>query len=57
MRAAAVLGCLNVALDHRPASDGELDLVTLLVEAFAAPEPALPAVSSSGPPPPTSTAE
>ncbi|MCH5670432.1 acyl-CoA-like ligand-binding transcription factor [Streptomyces gilvus] len=36
VRAAAALDCLNVALDHWLASDGHLDLVTLLDEAFAA---------------------
>ncbi|MFD3503529.1 TetR family transcriptional regulator [Streptomyces sp. NPDC058676] len=36
VRAAAALDCLNVALDHWTASDGRLDLVTLLDEAFAA---------------------
>ncbi|MET9905450.1 hypothetical protein ABZZ74_01340 [Streptomyces sp. NPDC006476] len=30
------LDCLNVALDHWPASDGGLNLVALLDEAFAA---------------------
>ncbi|GAA3796107.1 TetR family transcriptional regulator [Streptomyces phyllanthi] len=36
VRAAAALDCLNVALDHWTASDGRLDLVVLLEEAFAA---------------------
>ncbi|MFI6933749.1 TetR family transcriptional regulator [Streptomyces sp. NPDC050287] len=36
VRAAAALDCLNVALDHWTASDGRLDLVDLLDEAFAA---------------------
>ena len=36
VRAAAALDCLNVALDHWSASDGQLDLVDLLDEAFAA---------------------
>jgi AcrR family transcriptional regulator len=36
VRAAAALDCLNVALDHWLASDGDLDLVTLLDESFAA---------------------
>ncbi|MER6183859.1 hypothetical protein [Streptomyces sp. NPDC001652] len=36
VRAAAALDCLQVALDHWTASDGRLDLVTLLNEAFAA---------------------
>jgi len=36
VRVAAALDCLNVALDHWTASDGELDLVALLDEAFAA---------------------
>ncbi|GAA4001806.1 TetR family transcriptional regulator [Streptomyces plumbiresistens] len=36
VRAGAALGCLNVALDHWTASDGRLDLVALLDEAFAA---------------------
>ena len=36
VRAAAALDCLNVALDHWLASDGRLDLVDLLDEAFAA---------------------
>ncbi|KOU63945.1 transcriptional regulator [Streptomyces sp. MMG1533] len=40
VRAAAALDCLNVALDHWTASDGRLDLVTLLDEAFAALAPA-----------------
>jgi len=34
VRAAAALDCLNVALDHWPASDGGLNLVDLLDEAF-----------------------
>ncbi|MFF0014593.1 TetR family transcriptional regulator [Streptomyces sp. NPDC005374] len=34
--AGAALNCLNVALAHWTASDGHLDLVTLLDEAFAA---------------------
>jgi AcrR family transcriptional regulator len=36
VRAAAALDCLNVAIDHWTASDGRLDLVDLLDEAFAA---------------------
>ncbi len=36
VRAAAALVCLNIALDHWTASDGRLDLVALLDEAFAA---------------------
>ncbi|MCK9932472.1 TetR/AcrR family transcriptional regulator [Frankia sp. Mgl5] len=36
VRAAAALDCLNIAVDHWTASDGELDLVDLLDEAFAA---------------------
>ncbi|MES5820465.1 TetR family transcriptional regulator [Streptomyces sp. RG80] len=36
VRAAAAIDCLQVALDHWTASDGRLDLVTLLDEAFAA---------------------
>ncbi|GAA2471658.1 TetR family transcriptional regulator [Streptomyces longisporus] len=36
VRAAAALDCLNVALDHWLASDGRLDLVALLDEAFRA---------------------
>ncbi|MGW1023782.1 TetR family transcriptional regulator [Streptomyces sp. NPDC002577] len=36
VRAAAALDCLNVALDHWIASDGRLDFVELLDEAFAA---------------------
>ncbi len=36
VRAGAALHCLNVAIDHWTASDGRLDLVTLLDEAFAA---------------------
>ncbi|UUU32456.1 TetR/AcrR family transcriptional regulator [Streptomyces sp. CA-210063] len=36
VRAAAALDCLNIALDHWTASDGDLDLVALLDEAFAA---------------------
>ena len=39
VRAAAALDCLNVALDYWIASDGALDLPTLLEEAFAALEP------------------
>ncbi|WP_405616592.1 TetR family transcriptional regulator [Streptomyces sp. NBC_00076] len=35
VRAAAALDCLNVAIDHWTASDGHLDLVALLDEAFA----------------------
>ncbi|MEU6352404.1 TetR family transcriptional regulator [Streptomyces sp. NPDC047072] len=35
-RAGAALNCLNVALDHWTASDGRLNLITLLDEAFAA---------------------
>ncbi|MDF3144692.1 MULTISPECIES: TetR/AcrR family transcriptional regulator [unclassified Streptomyces] len=36
VRAAAALDCLNVALDHWTASEGALDLVDVLDEAFAA---------------------
>lgn len=36
VRAAAALDCFNVAVDHWSDSDGELDLVNLLDEAFAA---------------------
>jgi AcrR family transcriptional regulator len=36
VKAAAALDCLNIAVDHWTASDGELDLVELLDEAFAA---------------------
>ncbi|MET7473363.1 TetR family transcriptional regulator [Streptomyces sp. NPDC005648] len=36
VRAAAALDCLNVALDHWLASDGQEDLVALLDRAFAA---------------------
>ena len=36
VRAAAAIDCLQVAIDHWTASDGRLDLVTLLDEAFAA---------------------
>ncbi|NGO06750.1 TetR family transcriptional regulator [Streptomyces sp. HC44] len=36
VRASAALDCLNVAVDHWSDSDGRLDLVTLLDEAFAA---------------------
>lgn len=36
VRAAAALDCLNVALDHWTASEGALDLVDLLDDAFAA---------------------
>ena len=36
VRAAAALLCLNVALGHWTASDGQLDLAQLLDEAFAA---------------------
>jgi AcrR family transcriptional regulator len=36
VRAAAALDCLSIALDHWTASDGRLDLVDLLDEAFAA---------------------
>lgn len=39
VRAAAALDCLNVALDHWTASDGALDLVGLLDEAFTALSP------------------
>jgi AcrR family transcriptional regulator len=39
VRAAAALDCLNVAVDHWTASDGKLDLVDLLDEAFAALSP------------------
>ncbi|WP_405960705.1 TetR family transcriptional regulator [Streptomyces sp. NBC_00024] len=34
VRAAAAIDCLNIALDHWTESDGDLDLVTLLDEAF-----------------------
>ncbi|MFJ8021519.1 TetR/AcrR family transcriptional regulator [Streptomyces sp. NPDC096311] len=36
VRAAAALDCLNIALDHWTGSDGDLDLIALLDEAFAA---------------------
>ncbi|TPQ20728.1 TetR/AcrR family transcriptional regulator [Streptomyces sporangiiformans] len=36
VRASAALDCLNVAVDHWTDSDGRLDLVSLLDEAFAA---------------------
>ncbi|MEU9404234.1 TetR family transcriptional regulator [Streptomyces sp. NPDC048281] len=36
VRASAALDCLNVAVDHWSDSDGRLDLVALLDEAFAA---------------------
>lgn len=36
VKAAATLDCLNIALDHWTASDGQLDLVDLLDEAFTA---------------------
>ncbi|MEW2402469.1 TetR/AcrR family transcriptional regulator [Streptomyces sp. NPDC046862] len=36
VRASAALDCLNVAVDHWTDSDGRLDLVALLDEAFAA---------------------
>ncbi|MEV6133733.1 TetR/AcrR family transcriptional regulator [Streptomyces violaceusniger] len=36
VKAAAALGCLNIALDHWTASDGRPDLTALLDEAFAA---------------------
>lgn len=36
VKAAAALDCMNIALDHWTASDGRLDLVALLDEAFAA---------------------
>jgi AcrR family transcriptional regulator len=36
VRAAAALDCLNIAIDHWTDSDGRLDLVDLLDEAFAA---------------------
>ncbi|MFD3377517.1 MULTISPECIES: TetR family transcriptional regulator [unclassified Streptomyces] len=39
VKAAAALGCLNIALDHWLVSDGDLDLVALLDEAFAALSP------------------
>lgn len=39
VRAAAALDCLNVAVDHWTASEGRLDLVALLDEAFAALSP------------------
>ncbi|MDX2601961.1 TetR family transcriptional regulator [Streptomyces caniscabiei] len=35
VRAAAAIDCLTIALDHWTASDGALDLVALLDEAFA----------------------
>ncbi|MDX3453351.1 TetR/AcrR family transcriptional regulator [Streptomyces sp. ME02-8801-2C] len=35
VKAAAALDCLNIALDHWTASDGDLDLVDLLDEAFS----------------------
>ncbi|WP_455568176.1 acyl-CoA-like ligand-binding transcription factor, partial [Streptomyces griseiscabiei] len=35
VRAAAAIDCLTIALDHWTASDGDLDLVALLDEAFA----------------------
>ncbi|WP_246204242.1 hypothetical protein [Streptomyces tailanensis] len=34
--AAAALNCLQIALDHWTASDGQLDLLALLDEAFTA---------------------
>lgn len=36
VKAAAALDCLNIALDHWTASDGRLDLVDLLDQAFGA---------------------
>ena len=36
VRAAAALACLNIALGYWTASDGQLDLIALLDEAFAA---------------------
>ncbi len=36
VKAAAALDCLNIAVNHWTASDGQLDLVGLLDEAFAA---------------------
>ncbi|MEV6174452.1 TetR family transcriptional regulator [Streptomyces sp. NPDC051954] len=39
VKAAAALDCLNIALDHWTASDGRLDLIDLLDEAFAALSP------------------
>ncbi|MFD9324704.1 hypothetical protein [Streptomyces sp. NPDC060065] len=36
VRAAAAVECLNIAVNHWTASDGRLDLVDLLDEAFAA---------------------
>ena len=36
VKVAAAMDCLNIAVDHWTASDGQLDLVTLLDEAFAA---------------------
>ena len=36
VRSAAALDCLNIALEHWAAADGQLDLVALLDEAFAA---------------------
>lgn len=39
VRAAAALDCLNIALDYWTGSAGELDLVVLLDDAFAALEP------------------
>lgn len=39
MKAAVALDCLSIALDHWTASDGRLDLVDLLDQAFAALSP------------------
>lgn len=39
VKAAAALACLNIALDYWTASDGDLDLVDLLDQAFAALSP------------------
>ncbi|GBP99618.1 TetR family transcriptional regulator [Streptomyces spongiicola] len=39
VKAAAALDCLNIAVDHWTASDGALDLIALLDEAFAALSP------------------
>ncbi|WP_405959592.1 TetR/AcrR family transcriptional regulator [Streptomyces sp. NBC_00024] len=39
VKAAVALDCLNIALDHWTASDGRLDLVDLLDQAFAALSP------------------
>ncbi|MFE3328893.1 TetR/AcrR family transcriptional regulator [Streptomyces sp. NPDC059176] len=39
VKAAAALDCLNIAVDHWTVSDGSLDLIALLDEAFAALSP------------------